>query len=174
MKQAIIGLLLVWLIAGCSVAAPSEPDPEPEEPFFGIKGTVVSEEGERVLIVSDTVRLGAAGDGQYDAAWFSGVKGEVEIGERVEMGYDGGVDQSYPAQAKGKLLRKLPDERPSGATLSRAEVVRQALRQTEAGMPAVVEVSYSKSERQWRIDLYNNGALDGSTLQVLVKDEPVR
>ena len=170
MAKYVLGVLLVVMLAGCSGGNASDP----EEPFFGIRGTVVEEDEQRVLIVS-TEKLGGEDmeNLRYNAAWLSGIQRKVEVGQQVEVAFDGGVNDSYPLQAQGKSVKHIQDEHPEGAAFSREEAVRQALQQAENLIfPTVLEVEYLERSSEWRILFHENAAIsENSEVEVMVKEE---
>ncbi len=166
----VLGMLLIVLLAGCSGGNASEP----EEPFYGIRGTVVEEDEQRVLVVSNE-KLGREDmeNPRYNAAWLSGIHRKVEVGQQVEVAFDGGVNDSYPLQAQGKSVKQIQDEQPEGAALSREEAVRQALQQAENLItPTVLEVEYLERSSEWRILIYENASIsENSEVEVRVQEE---
>ncbi|MFS0725733.1 DUF3221 domain-containing protein [Paenibacillus sp. 1P07SE] len=169
--------IAMLLIIGCGGTGEFEYESESEanEKFFGIQGTVVKIEGEGVLVTS-TDRLISEEDEsntRYDAAWLSGIRDQVEIGQRIEVAFDGGVNLSYPVQAMGTSVRLLEDEAPKGAELTRAQAVRKVLEMPDVAqmrVPSVLEVIYNEEDRNWSVQLVDNTAIGYTVLTVNIED----
>ncbi|NMO95161.1 YobA family protein [Paenibacillus lemnae] len=141
----------------------------------GIEGYVVQKEDGRFLVVSSEAQNFSARGGTeefYDAIWFRGMSEQVSLGEKVQVWYSH-VLESYPGQSSAEKLNMLPRISPSGAVMSEAEAVRQALasdKLKEHRVPVVKSVDYDEGHQVWRV-LFLVGEISGKQeLTIEVKD----
>ncbi|MBU8907691.1 DUF3221 domain-containing protein [Desertibacillus haloalkaliphilus] len=127
-----------------------------------IVGYVTNKRENHILVVSieaqDFSETGGA-DEFYDASWVSTthVDEEVDIGERVEVWFDGGVNESYPTQAAAKQINILESNQPKGAEMTEQEAIAQVIAQLddadEHTAIIVKKVSFNPETLLWEIEV---------------------
>ncbi|MFC5468898.1 DUF3221 domain-containing protein [Cohnella suwonensis] len=176
MFVAVFALTLVATLAACG----NKPEKEGKqaggtpEVEAGYIGYVVKAEGGRILVVSPVERNFGSGGAQhyYEAIWFAKVPDDIEIGQRVEVIPEGGIEESYPAQGIAASVMVLPaTNAPQGAKLTEAEAIRRALGDERAGeyeIPAVKKVGYDAESKKWVVALTQSG--DEKSIEIDVAD----
>jgi hypothetical protein len=113
MKKAslIILLLIIWLLSGCAkwgnnFQAPTVPTMNPSS-AGDLEGYVTKKEDKRILVVSiikkDLSSLGGIKE-YYEADWVSKAPQEIEVGQKVQIWFEGAIATSYPGQAADVLF----------------------------------------------------------------------
>ncbi len=149
-------LLLLAVGAGCQAQGSVEdpavgPDPD-------IEGYVVKRETGRMLVVAP----------DREAIWFTSVPAKARVGQMVQVWYSVS-EESYPARAKADRVTIVLSPKPSGADLSAADAVREALVAYESVMaPAVQRVDYDAAADIWDVRVQVE---DGGEDVKQVKDE---
>ncbi|MCD8509923.1 MAG: YobA family protein [Bacillus sp. (in: Bacteria)] len=139
----------------------------------GIVGyvTEIDELGERILVVASEAKDYSATGGDpefYDAIWFSGAPGGVEVGSQAKVWFDE-VMTSYPGQSTAKELQVVRPLHPSGASRPQQEVIREALETKDfSGVSIVLNVVFDGDAGVWRVDLKDG--ITGEEVQVKVED----
>lgn len=158
-------LLSLLVLTGCSTIAGlirGEPD---------ISGYIMDERVHEILVVStepaDYSETGGTEE-FYDAVWVSRVTEVTEIGDYVEVWFDGGVETSYPAQAAMEELEIIEPDQPQGADLTESEALRKALAQEpfEEEVLTVMSLSYDESVDEWTVELRNTNSYEDTTIEV--------
>lgn len=88
----------------------------------------------------------------YDAVWVSNVPKDVDVGQQVQVWFEGGVNFSYPAQAMSGKIAYKPSQRPHNSTLSEEQVIKRAITNQEyADLKVVVikDVGYDENTDVW-------------------------
>lgn len=153
------------VLTGCSTIAGlirGEPD---------ISGFVMDDGVHEILVVStEPVDFSQTGGTEefYDAVWVSRVTEVTEIGDYVEVWFDGGVLTSYPAQAAMEELEIVEPDQPQGADLNESEALRIALTQEEfeEDILTVRSMSYDDSMDVWTVLLRNTNSYEDATIEV--------
>lgn len=138
----------------------SQPPDTPSYP--GMIGYVVKKEGSNILVVSPEGRKLGSGTGEgdyYDATWFGGAPEEIQVGMKVEAwAVRGQVEDSYPGQAGAEKVEVQNGDILHGASLSEAEVVREAIERLEPSGYSffiVRTAEYHPDEDAWTVELLN-------------------
>lgn len=163
------------LIADCNL--PPAPNPDRSEPdvaigktekpqpsdtpsYPGMIGYVVKKEGSNILVVSPEGRKLGSGTGEgdyYDATWFGAAPEEIQVGMKVEAWAVGGqFEDSYPGQAGAEKVEVQNGDILHGASLSEAEIVREAIEQLEPSDYSFFIVrgaEYHPGEDAWTVEL---------------------
>jgi len=159
--------MIVLLIAACA-------NKNENGQSAGFVGYIVKKEGNRILVVSDTERDYSASGGAshyYEAIWFSNAGKGNDVGDRVEVRVDGGIDASYPGQGRAKSVKAIRAEKPKGAKLTKSEAIRRALISPEIvddTVPIVKSAEYDSASKEWRVAVARNG--EEQVVEVKVAD----
>ncbi|TLS49624.1 DUF3221 domain-containing protein [Paenibacillus antri] len=149
-----LSLLSAATIAGCRGTFEDRAVGPPP----GIEGYVVKKQDDRMLVVA----------ADRSAIWFSSAPRKAKVGQRVQVWY-GESQESYPARAKADRATIVLSPKPSGADLSEADAVREALRAYEsAAVPVVRQAEYDAALDQWSVTI---GVEDAEKVE-RVKDAP--
>lgn len=123
-------------------------------------GYVTNKDENRILIVNSEAKDFSANGGvseYYDAAWVSNITTELEVGERVEVWFDGVVNESYPKQGVAKKISVIPGEQPKGSKFSEAEVIQKAIQhlelENEHAVIKLKSVNYNNESSTWNIEI---------------------
>ena len=159
-------ILAIAAVAVCSSENTDEPVDVPD-----ITGYVMDKGGEGILVVSTEAKdySGTGGIGEfYNAAWVGGAPDEVEVGDFVEIRFEGGVNDSYPAQASAGEIEILPGSAPDGAALSDTEALNKALTQESFGneILTVHSIEFDASQSEWTIILKNTDSYEEQVIRV--------
>ncbi len=146
-----LSFLCLLILAGCNGSSFLRGEPN-------ITGYVMDISGDSILVINTEPEdySGTGGVEEfYDAVWVSNVTESVAVGEQVNVWFEGGVNESYPAQAGMGELEIIDSRIPNGASLSEAEALRAALSQEsfDAESLAVRSISYDDNEAEWVIEL---------------------
>ncbi|WP_089651909.1 DUF3221 domain-containing protein [Halobacillus aidingensis] len=97
---------------------------------------------------------------------------DAEVGDVVEVWFDGGVAESYPGQAIGDKIKVVPENKPDSADLYPSEALKKAIEQHTLGQGVVVVESstYEGEEDQWQITLKNTFSTEEEKERIVVKD----
>ncbi len=164
-KMIFIGLLTLLILTGCnSMTTVFRGTPN-------ITGYVMDKNDEAILVVSTEPEDFSQSGGNerfFDAVWASNAPDNVAIGEEVSIWFEGGVNQSYPAQAAIGELNTLSSPTPGGADLSEAEALNKALTQEEFvdDILTLQSISYDNDEDEWTVVLEETNSYEEHTLQV--------
>ncbi|MFD1032509.1 DUF3221 domain-containing protein [Metaplanococcus flavidus] len=159
-------ILVLVALAGCSSESSDEPVDE-----LGITGYIMDKGDEGILVVSTEAKdySGTGGiEEYYDAVWTGGAPDDVEVGDYVEIQFEGGVLDSYPAQAAVGELEVIPGSTPEGATLSDTEVLNKALTTNIFGneILTVQTIEFDAEQDEWTIVLKNTDSYEEHTIRV--------
>lgn len=158
MNKKYIYLIYLVLVIGL-MACGSEAD---------IIGYVLDKNDDSIFVVSKEAKDFSADDGiaeYYDAIWLSKAPADIEIGDLVQVWYDGPVQESYPLGGKVGKLEVVPPTTYDGAKLSEAEAINQAIQQQKPTEHiAVRSVTFDMELKMWKIDFKE--IPDGDVYQV--------
>ena len=166
MKRIHIALFAALLVAvACSAC---EEDPYGGEP--SMTGYAMDAEDGRMLVV-EAIPENSRGEGGVDAAHISNVPSSIEVGQKVQVWFDGPVAESYPLQGKAGRVEVVPAPQPGGANRSEAEVLKDILTSGEIDpgrLMAVRSIVFDGETSVWRIELYD--LWEGDALRFEVQD----
>ncbi|MFE8696434.1 YobA family protein [Cytobacillus sp. FJAT-53684] len=155
-SRFILFLLIGAVITGCNKENTS--DQVVEEPH--LSGYVTNKDENRILVVSPIAQDFSENGGvkeYYDAAWVGNVTIDVEIGGRVEVWFDGGVNESYPKQGSARKISVIPSESPNNAKMNESEAIKKAIEQfqlvDDQAFIKVKHVNYNKETSTWEIQI---------------------
>lgn len=153
-----VALVLAVGLAGC--AAEEEP--------FGMAGYVVKREGDRVLVVDP---VGKQVERMfYNAVWVKTTDASIQVGQKVQVYFDGPILTSYPGQGAAKSITVIPQQKPAGARLTPEQAVEAALvGASEWDVPVVRGVQYVESGR-WEVTLLEAMGDQGEDVTFRVSD----
>lgn len=161
-------LLLSLFLFGCggnNNAFQGEPEYE---------GYVVDEKNGSILVVASKAKdVNEDGNADYySALWGSNAPSRVRVGHQVEVWVDGGVDDSYPGQAKIGKVNIVSKEKPGAADLTEAEAVQKALKKLdeEKGIPVIQSAEFFEEKDRWVIKVLVKLAGEESVYNLSVKD----
>lgn len=159
-------ILVLAVLAGCTSENADEPADGPD-----ITGYVMDKGGEGILVVSTEAKdySGTGGIAEYyNAAWVGGAPDEIEMGDFVEILFDGGVNDSYPAQASAGEIEVVPGSTPEGATLSDTEALNKALTAEpfENEILTVHSIEFDADQSEWSIVLKNTDSYEEREIRV--------
>jgi len=160
----ILGILCLLVLSGCNSLNFLRGEPN-------ITGYVMATSEDSILVVNTEPEdfSGAGGIEEfYDAVWVSNVTETVDVGEQVNVWFEGGVDQSYPAQAGMGELEIMDSRIPDGADLSEAEALRFALSQESLDPESLVvrSISFDDNADEWVIELRDIHSYEDYTIQI--------
>ncbi|KGP71210.1 YobA family protein [Pontibacillus yanchengensis] len=141
----------------------------------GYKGYVMDKREGSILVVGTEPKDFSENGGDpeyYSALWGSDAPDRIEVGQLVEVWVDGGVQESYPAQAKISDVRVVSQEKGENADLSEAEALRKALNQMENdnGIPVVKSTKFSEKTNSWSIEIQVENAGEKSIFTMSIND----
>ncbi len=162
-------LLLGMVLVGCNSSNENANNAVEEKVISQVKeeltnphlvGYVTNKDEDEILVVNSEAQDFSATGGvseYYDAVWVSNITTEVEVGERVEVWFDGVVQQSYPGQGAAKKISVIPSVQPKGSKISEAEAIQKAIQQlTLVDKHAVIivkGVNYNNESSTWNIEI---------------------
>ena len=169
MKQVFLLALSLGMLFGCGL---QESDSEQEQGGSNaaseVSGYVVEEEDERILVVDTESNSTASGGEHYDAIWLSGFSEDVDLGEEVNAGY-GDAMEPYPGETSDVAYIEVKDEeRPEGAELSEAEVLREILPVDELDVPVIKTLEHDEEAGKWTIEMADGVELIGADMDAEV------
>lgn len=154
MKRRIklVGILLLLLVSGCNNSFSffrSNPD---------ITGYVMDKYDDAILVINTEAKDFSQTGGVeefYEAVWVSNITESVNLGDQVEVWFEGGVAESYPDQAEMGQLNVIESPVPEGADFSESKALSIALSEEgfETESLAVRSITYDDAEGLWRIEL---------------------
>lgn len=134
-------ILLMLFLSGC--ADKNEGSNESVNRFIGY---VVKKEDERILVTNYNKKTAI-----NDAIWVS-TNQHIEIGNKVSIIFDGGIDTSNPAQGLAEEIEILESEHPGSPKLNEREVIEVCLNGLkDMSVPVIKSVSYSEEKNLWTI-----------------------
>jgi hypothetical protein len=145
---------------------------------FSMAGYVVKRDKNSVLIVDNIAKdYGSTGGIKefYDAVWVLGIAEKVELGQKVQVWFEGIVAASYPGGARSEKVAIVPSLKHNNATLNEEEVIRKALASEEtANVQAFVvkTINYDEKSDAWTIrykDGFISESSEGQELLILDK-----
>lgn len=160
-------LVMTIILLGCgkeSVADGANQQAEAEEESRkeqepDLEGFVMRIENSTILVVSEESEDFSATGGMsefYKAIWVSGVREELNIGQKVQIWIDGPILESYPAQAQVKFIEVLPNERIDGATLTKTDVIQKALDAIDTeDVIAIKSMNFDLEAHSWTVEILN-------------------
>lgn len=162
-------MMFILYVVGCSGGKTANLD----KPDYS--GYVLDKKEEEILVVSSEAKdVNDNGNADYySALWGSHAPNSVEVGDQVEVWVDGGVDESYPAQAKIGEINVVSNKKPTEAKLTEAEAIRRALNKIEKTkrVPVVKSTNYSEEKDSWIIRIIVREVEENSISNIKVKDE---
>ncbi|WP_160847941.1 YobA family protein [Pontibacillus yanchengensis] len=165
----IVTLLLSLVLTACfdgDKVSLGEPD---------YKGYVMDKKEGSILVVGTEPKDYSKNGGDpeyYSALWGSNAPDRIEVGQQVEVWVDGGVQESYPGQAKIGDVRVVSQEIEENADLSEAEALRKALNKINSveGIPVVKSIKFSEKTNSWAIEIQVENAGEKSILTMSIND----
>lgn len=159
-----VGFLCLLILSGCNGLNFLRGEPN-------ITGYIMAtSEGSILVINTEPEDFSGTGGVEefYDAVWVSNVTEPVDVGEQVNVWFEGGVNESYPAQAGMGELEIIDSRIPSGADLSEAEALRAALSQESLNAESLVvrSISYDDNGDEWVIELRDTHSYEDYTIQI--------
>ncbi|KRF21743.1 DUF3221 domain-containing protein [Paenibacillus sp. Soil787] len=129
-------------------------------------GYITKIENQRALVVSPISReINQTRKEFYDAIWVSNIPLGVEVGQYVNVWFEGAIATSYPAQGKASKVTITKTQRPEKAILSQDEVIRKALLNKDISSINILvinEVVYDEKSAVWTIRYKSAVITDGS------------
>lgn len=157
-------LISIW-ISACS----NEPSFDKEADIIGY---VIGKTNDRILVVSKEAEdLSATGGVRefYNAVWLTGKADDVQIGNQVKVWYDGGVKESYPAQAAIGKIELVPVTKREGTNLDEKDVLVQIFDTDEVNMKAIKSIEINEEKGIWKVELLD--LMDGKEGEVEIEDK---
>lgn len=153
----------------------TEKPPLSDTPSYpGMIGYVVKKEGSNILVVSPEVRnfgTSTENDDYYEAIWFGAAPEEIQVGMKVEAwAVRGMVAESYPGQADTEKVEVQNGDVLQGASLSEAEIVREAIERLEPSEYSffiVRAAKYHPDEEAWTVELLDE---ERETVRIKIED----
>jgi len=143
-----------------AIGKTEKPQPSDTPSYPGTIGYVVKKDGSNILVVSpEGTKLGSGtGEGDYyEATWFGAAPEEIQVGMKVEAwAVRGQVEDSYPGQAGAEKVEVQNGDILHGASISEAEVVREAIERLEPSDYSffiVRAAEYHPDEEAWTVEL---------------------
>jgi hypothetical protein len=165
-------LASICLLTGCSKWRDSYQKPASvsmdHSNNVGIEGYVTKKEDKRILVVSTKLKDFSATGGIkefYDAIWVSKAPQEIEVGQKVQVWFEGAIASSYPGQGEASKVVIIPSAYHEGAVMSEAQAVQQAIRDNpKINVFVVNQLEFDPKLKQWTI-LYKDGFLSGDEIE---------
>lgn len=137
-------------------------------------GYITKLENQRALVVSPISReINQTRKEFYEAIWVSNMPQNVEIGQYVNVWFEGTIATSYPAQGKASKVTIVKIHKPEKAILSQDEVIRKALLNKDISsinIFVINEVVYDGNSDDWTIRYkdakISDGLLEEHSMQV--------
>lgn len=171
MKKSIIGLAILCLIAlmitSCGERKESDSSAE-SEVYPELVGYVTKMEKQRVLVVTPISRtIKATGKEFYDAIWVSNMPSNIEIGQYVQVWFQGGIETSYPGGGVASKVTISDTHKPAAAKLTQEEVIRKALLDKDianVNILVISEVNYDEQTAMWTLR-YKSAAITDDEIE---------
>ncbi|HWO53639.1 MAG TPA: DUF3221 domain-containing protein [Paenibacillus cookii] len=147
-KYFIMFQLLLIFISGCSN---SESDTEKGD-FINttFSGYIVKKEIGRVLVTNYI----ADSENKSEAIWVI-TSMELDIGDRISVEFDGGLETSNPAQGKAKKIGITHDEQQNEK--SKKEAIVKAINECkDMDVPVIKTIDYNITENKWVVVLFDS------------------
>lgn len=134
-------ILLMLFLTGC--VDKNEGSNETVNRYIGY---VVKKEAQRILVTNYNKKTAI-----NDAIWVS-TNQHIEIGNKVSIIFDGGIDTSNPAQGLAEEIEILESEHPGSPKLNEREVIEVCLNGLkDVSIPIIKSVSYSEENKLWAV-----------------------
>jgi len=146
-------LVLAILVSGCGRHNPSNAtNTNQSEEVYKLTGYVVRNEATRILITSYTPNSKM----NNDAVWVI-TKHKIELGSKVKVEFEGGIETSYPGQGIAKKIDIINEANGSTtSSLSRAHVIANALNKYQnISVPIIKSVEFNSNENNWSVILFD-------------------
>jgi hypothetical protein len=137
---------------------------------------VTKKEKENTLVVNVIPKDTGGVKEFYDAVWVSNIPDEVEIGQKVEVLFEGAMAASYPGQGRAKKVSILPKIKPNKANMTEDQVIREALTSKETSninIFVIKDIKFDEKLDLWTIRFKDGVISDKETeqrnLQILDK-----
>jgi hypothetical protein len=129
-------------------------------------GYITKLENQRALVVSPISReINQTRKEFYDAIWVSNMPQDVEVGQYVNVWFEGTIATSYPAQARASKVTITKIQKPDKAILSQDEVIRKVLLNKDISSINILvinKVVYDEKSAVWTIRYKSAIITDGS------------
>lgn len=106
-----------------------------------------------ILYLKIIVQLGGLKE-FYAAVWVSNFPEDAQVGQKVEIIFDGEMATSYPGQARAKKVSVLPSIKPDTAKMTEEQVIRDAIKAKEAAEINVfvpTAIKFDEKSQKWTI-----------------------
>ncbi|WP_409340409.1 DUF3221 domain-containing protein [Paenibacillus sp. MBLB4367] len=131
-------------------------------------GYITKLENQRALVVSPISReINQTRKEFYDAIWVSNIPKDVEVGQYVNVWFEGAIATSYPAQGKASKVTITKIQKPEKAIMSQDEVIRKALLNKDISsinIFVINEVVYNEKSAVWTIR-YKSAIITDSSIE---------
>ncbi|MBD3919008.1 YobA family protein [Paenibacillus sp. PR3] len=167
-KRSITGLSILCIIAlmitSCGVRKESNGSVE-SEVNPALVGYVTKMDDRRALVVTPISRtINATGKEFYDAIWVSNMPSNIEIGQYVQVWFQGGIETSYPGGGVASKVTISDTNKPAAAKLTQEEVIRKALLDKDianVNILVISEVTYDEQTAMWTLRYKSAAITDG-------------
>ncbi|MDQ0875883.1 hypothetical protein QFZ77_004542 [Paenibacillus sp. V4I3] len=137
-------------------------------------GYITKLENQRALVVSPISKeINQTIKEFYDAIWVSNMPQDVEVGQYVNVWFEGALAASYPAGGKATKVNISKIYKPKKATLSQEEVIRKALINKDISSVKILvikNVIYDEKSAVWTIRyksaILTDGSIEEHSIQV--------
>ncbi|NOU72971.1 DUF3221 domain-containing protein [Paenibacillus sp. LMG 31458] len=131
-------------------------------------GYITKLENQRALVVSPMSReINQTRKEFYEAIWVSNMPQDVEVGQYVNVWFEGTIATSYPAQGKASKVTITKIQKPEKAILSQDEVIRKALLNKDISsinIFVINEVVYDEKSAVWTVR-YKSAIITDSSIE---------
>ncbi|WP_314585993.1 DUF3221 domain-containing protein [Paenibacillus terrigena] len=152
MKRRSTALLFVlfFLLSGC-VQPDKSSDMESPNVVHKYIGYVVKHKPDQLLVTAFSSNAS-----QSEAIWVR-TKKQYELGTKVAVEFNDGIETSYPGQAAAKSIEMIKADPPQGAVITAEDIVGRALNHfKDSSVPVVKVVEYLPSEKLWHVTLFDD------------------
>lgn len=137
-------------------------------------GYVTKIENQRALVVNPISRkINETREEFYDAIWVSNMPPNIEVGQNVQVWFQGSIATSYPGQGGASKVTISEIQKPVKAILAQDEVIRKALMNKDIANISIIvikEVKYEEESAMWTIRYKSaditDGVLEEHTIQI--------
>lgn len=141
-------ILLMLFISGCT-----EKNEGSDETVNKYIGYVVNKEDKRILVTNYKEEPEI-----HDAIWVI-TSQDIEIGNKVSIKFDGGLETSKPAKGLAEDIEVLESEHPESSTITEREAIYECLNSLKGmSVPIIKSVSYSEENKLWTIIVIDDKA----------------
>jgi hypothetical protein len=154
-------LMIVLLLTACSEKTKHQninSESSKQSSSASIGWYVIKKESQKGLVVNPIPNDYSSTGGIkefYEAIWVSNFPEDVQVGQKVEIIFEGEMATSYPGQARAKKVSVLPNKKPDkSAKLTEEQVLREAIKSKEAAEIRVFipkEISFDEKSKLWTI-----------------------